>query len=298
VRQILRRYGFPLLTLLGLGMFYTPVFGSDDGVVAVLSSHSGPYQQAFEGFQQAFGHSIPSFALSDGTPRIPSGTRVILAIGGKAALYSYPSGPLLVYCLAPGTKVKAEGHSGGLLKIHTNPSVFLTVSKFKELQPSLTRLAVVWAGDSIQDYIDQTKDIAERLGVDMVSDRVLNPNDLPDHLRALKGKVNAIWLPPDAAMVTPKNFATIKEFSLANSIPFYVPSDGLVDQGATASVYCSFGEIGALAAQMVHQALNGALNTDRAFPEKTHLAVNLTAAKVCNLKISSEVLKQADKVVP
>src|SRR5207249_9943195 len=124
----------------------------------------------------------------------------------------------------------------------------ISIAEFKQLQPALKRLAVVWAGESIQDYIDQKNDIADRLGVEMVSDRVRNSDDLPDHLRALKGKVDAVWLPPDAAMVTPKNFATIKEFSLANGIPFYVPSEGLVAQGAAVSVSASFTDIGALAA--------------------------------------------------
>ena len=95
-----------------------PHFGSTNDVVAVLSSNSAPYQQAFEGFQQAFGHSVPSYILSEGDPKIPSGTRVIVAIGGKAALYPYSSGHVLIYCLAPGTKLNPEEHSSQLLNIH------------------------------------------------------------------------------------------------------------------------------------------------------------------------------------
>jgi len=287
-----------LLALLGLALRPTPILGSDDSVVAVLSSNSGPYQQAFESFQKAFGRSIPSYTLSAGEPAIPSGTRIIVAFGGKAALFPYPSGPLLIYCLAPGTQVKSDEHSGGVLNIDTNPSLNLTLAKFKELQPSLKRLAVLWAGDSIQAYMDQKKEMLRQVGVEMISDRVRNPDDLPDHLRALKGKVDAIWLPPDAAMVTPKNFATIKEFSLSNGIPFYVPSDGLVEQGAMASVTCSFAEIGELAAKMTRLALNRSLTMDRVFPEKIHVAINLTSAKACNLTMSTELVKQADKVFP
>ncbi len=204
----------------------------------------------------------------------------------------------MIYCLAPGTKINPENHSGGLLKIHTSPSVYLTLSKLKELQPSLKRLAVIWSSDSIQDFIDQRKDIAQRLGIEMVSDRVRNLDDLPDHLRALKGKIDAIWMPPDVAMVTPKNFTTIKEFSLANGIPFYVPSEGLVEQGAMASVTSSFTEIGSLTGKMARQALAGPLDTDRVFPEKIHVAVNLRTAKTCNLNISPELLKQAEMVIP
>ncbi len=271
---------FHLFILGGLGLCPLRAFAANDAVIVVLSSNSGPYQHAFIGLKEAFGQSVPSWVVSEGELRIPPNTRVIVAVGGKAAVYpSYPPNSFLIYCLSPGIRLAVGEHPGGILEIQTSPSVYSTLSKFKELQPSLKRLVVLWSSEAIKVYFDQKKEIADRLGVELISDRVRNSDDLPDHLRALKGKVDALWLPSDAAMITPKNFATIKEFSLGNGIPFYVPSEGLVEQGATASVSASFEELGALAAQMAHQALKGPLNTDRVFPEKYHVAVNLTSAK-------------------
>jgi putative tryptophan/tyrosine transport system substrate-binding protein len=269
-----------------------------DGVVVVLASNSGPYREALQGFQDVFGNASAIHSLTDGTPKIPSGTRVIVAIGGKAALYGqYPPQATLVYCLAPGTNIGKDTHRGKFVKIHTSPSVSLTLGRIKELQPSLKKLAVIWAGESIKDYFAHKDDVLKKLDVEMISERVLKPEDLPDHLRALKGKVDAIWLPPDAVMVTPQNFATIKEFATANAIPFYVPSEGLVEYGAVASFSASFKEIGALAAKMSQQALQGSLAVDHVFPEQIHYTINLPAARNANLKIMPEVLKQAEKVI-
>jgi hypothetical protein len=274
------------------------VCAEDPAVMVVLGSQQGPYKEALLGFQEAYGASVPIYNLADGALRIPTGTRVIVAIGGKAALYSrYPAKATLVYCLAPGTKVSGETHTGPLVKVHTSATVYLTLSKVKELQPSLTRLAVLWAGESIKDYFTNKEEIFKRLGIELMSYRVTRPEDLPDQLRSLKGKADAIWLPPDAVMVTPQNFATIKEFSTANALPFYVPSEGLVEQGAVASFGPSFREIGALTAKMAQQAVQGTLTVNHVFPEQLHYAVNLGAAKNANLKISSEILKQADKVI-
>ena len=287
-----------LIMLLGFGGLSASGWAAGPEVTVVLTSNSGPYKEALGGFQKAFGAPISVFALSDGVPTIPSGTRIIVAIGGKAALTHYPSWPLLIYCLAPGTQVKPEEHPGRRLNIHSDPSVYLSVAKFKELQPSLKRIALIWAGDSIQDIIDQTNDIARRLNVEIVSNRVRNSGDLPDVLRSLKGKVDALWLPADAMIVSPQNVATMKEFSLANGIPFYVPSAVMVAQGATASVSTTFADIGALTAQMTQKAMHGTLDTDHVFPENIHVAINSTSSKICNLKISDELLKQADKVIP
>ena len=275
-----------------------PVHGADDQIVAVLSSNGTPYKQALEGLQQALGYAVPSYVLTEGQPKIPENARIIIAIGGKATVFPYPGRRLLIYCLAPGIKVKPEDHDGPLLKIHTSPSVHTVISQLKELQPALKRIAVLWAGDSIQDYIDQKKEIANSLGVEIVSDRIRDPQDLPDHLRALKGKVDAIWFPPDAAMVTPRNFITVKEFASSNGIPFYVPSDGMVEQGATASVYRSFYEIGQTAGEMAHLRLQGHSNVDNVFSNQEHVAINMTSAKACGLPLSSEVLKKAEKVFP
>src|SRR5580698_483184 len=92
-----RRF-FLMLAGMGLAVLPNRLLASDDQVIAVLSSRSGPYQQALDGFQKAYGHMVPSYALSEGEPVIPSGTQVILAIGGKAALHPYSSKPLLIYC--------------------------------------------------------------------------------------------------------------------------------------------------------------------------------------------------------
>lgn len=287
-----------LCLTIALSFATTSVFASDDAVIAVLSSNSSPYMQAYSGFQQSFGQNVPLYVLSQEEPRISSRTRIIVAIGGKAALYSYPQDVVLIYCMAPGTKVKPYEHRGSLIKIHTSPAVSLTLSKFKKLQPSLKTIAVLWSGDSIQDYFEQKSEIEKKLGIEMLSFRIRNPDDLPDHLRSLKGRVNAIWLPPDAVMVTPKNFTTIKEFTLANGIPFYVPTDALVQQGALASVNSSYEEIGALAGKLARQALTTESLPDRLFPEKLHISLNLTTAKACNLTYAPEDLKQIEKIVP
>src|SRR5690349_7899748 len=131
------------LLILSLTVLFLPclLMAEETGVVAVLSSNSGPYREALEGFTSAFGRTVTSFSLSEGDPKIPSGTRVIVAIGSKAALYPhYPSQATLIYCLAPGTKIKPSEHSGPLVKVHTSPSIKLTLSKFKEIQPSLKKL--------------------------------------------------------------------------------------------------------------------------------------------------------------
>src|SRR4051812_36841949 len=89
-----------------LFLFALPALaGNSPPVVAVLSSQSGPYLEAFAAFQQELGRSVPVVPLEKDAPRLPPGTRTVVAFGGKAALAAYPSDVNLVYCLAPGVTV-------------------------------------------------------------------------------------------------------------------------------------------------------------------------------------------------
>jgi putative ABC transport system substrate-binding protein len=159
-------------------------------------------------------------------------------------------------------------------------------------------LGVLWAGESIKDFLDQSVAVREQLGIEIVARRVVNATDLPDHLREMEGKIDALWLPPDAALVTPTNFETIRGFASAKQIPFYVPSDGLVEQGAMASFSSSYKDIGILAAKLARQALENHEVKGVVFPEDLQLAVNLPAAKRCNLKITPEILRPTDRTYP
>ena len=276
------------------GVFAAPP--DDAGIVAVLSSNSAPYQQAYAGFQRAWESPVPSYVLALSNPRTTAATRVVVAIGGKAALHPYAEQAVLVYCLAPGIKIDEQERPGRLIRIQMSPSLADIVAVLKEVQPELKRLGVLWSGDSIKDYLNENE-MSAKLGVEIVSVRVRQIHMLPDHLRALQGRVDAIWLPADAAIVTPTAFETIKTFSLANAIPFYVPSEALVDQGAVASISVPFSEIGSLAARAARQALDKT-HASIIYPETMHLTLNLTSAKICKLKLSAAALKRAERIVP
>lgn len=271
---------------------------ASDDIVIVLSSDSAPYVEALRGFTEKLGRPSPTYNLAHEEPVIPETTRVIVAIGGRAALHAYPSGRILVYCLAPGIKRNADEYNGSLYNIYMSPNDRIAVAKFKELQPALKRIAVLWSSPLAKDYIRDKTGVAETLGVEIVSDNIHQADELPDHLRALRGTVDAIWLPPDAALVTRQNFTTIRGFALANGIPFYAPSEGLVEQGALASVTPSFNELGALAAETALKASLGQATLHDIFPEATHVALNLTTAKACHLDIPEAVRKHVNRVVP
>ncbi len=273
-------------------------WGDVQDVVTVLSSDSPPYLQALEGFQETWGHQVPSFNLWDGRPAVDPGTRVVVTFGGLAAQQRYPKQAIVIYCMAPGAGSLPGDHAGPSITVYMIPPPGTILAKLKDLQPPLHRLAVLWTSPAYEPYIQEMRKAAAALDIQIRSERLADPEGLPDTLRALVGKTDALWLPPDPVLINPVSFSAIKEFSWLNHIPFYAPTDALVEKGATASVSSHFRDIGRAAANAAQQALAGAPLPAHVYPQKAETLVNLTAANHTGLQIPPDVLKKVDKVLP
>lgn len=270
-------------------------------VVAVLSSDLGPYREAFEGFREAFGKTIPSHILSGDQLKLDPDTKIVIAFGGKAAKTNYPESINLIYCLTPGfisrnSDVKAADRRGVSIGIRMLPRESTILTKLKEVHPSMKKLAVFWLSEILQRDVERLQQAASQMGIEIISQQLKNSEDLPDRLRRVYTQIDAIWLMPDPLLINSESFKVLKEFSWFNKVPLYSPSSGLVEQGATVSISTSFGDIGRLAGITARQLLSGESVQNEIYPEKTQMTVNMKAVSLIGLKIPESLLLHADKV--
>lgn len=264
-------------------------------VVAVIGAEQRPYRETYEGFQAAFGKAVPVLPLGED---IPAETKVVLAIGGKAALQRYPGRVALIYAIAPGVQIGRKTHDGTSIKVKMEPEPDALLSALTAIQPKLKRLAVLWVSASQGTSAERLVKEGGTRGVAVSSEKLDDGDALPGKLRDLKGRVDAIWLQPDPLLINARNFDTIKHFSYDNGVPFYVPTEGLVEQGATAGVSVSFAEMGRTMAAAAKAVLAGAAPSGEMHSGKTRVAVNRSAAAEAELVVPDETLKAADKVYP
>jgi putative tryptophan/tyrosine transport system substrate-binding protein len=291
---------FRLLTLVALlGLLSPSAAAAQPNVVALLSSRLGPYSEALEGFRETIGVPFTVSDLSEGAARVGARTRVVVAFGGKAALSTFPRGAALVYCMAPGTQVPENSNEGPRIRIHMVPPPAALLDRLKTIQPGVKRIAVIWSSDAMDSYIKTMRDDAERIGIELLVERVEGGRDLPSSLRDLiKKRPDALWLPADPLLVNPESFSILKGFTWSNEIPFYAPTDGLVERGAAAAVSSDFREIGRTAGRAARLVLTGKEIPPDFFPERILMSFNLSAAASCGLRIPADVLKRADRVYP
>jgi ABC-type uncharacterized transport system substrate-binding protein len=286
-----------LLALLGR---FGLVYAQAEGVAVVLSSESGPYEEALAGFRESFLEPFTTFVLSKGNPDFPESTRLIVAIGGKAALHPYETRDVpLIYCVAPGVYVKPNQHPGRRIKVFATPQSRPLLEKLQELQPGLRRLGSFGIAETSFDYNAELGAEGRQMGVTLLSERLKSVDELPDRLRALKGHVDAIWIPPDPLLITPQSFSVMRQFALDNAIPLYVSIDGLAEKGASASVSVSYREMGRKAGVLAAQALSGSTEEpDVAYGDHVLVTINAGSVAQSGHSIPAEVLKKADRVIP
>ncbi len=278
--------------------FLLPVRTTASEVVAVLSSDLDAYREALDGFTNTFGGSPSVTILASKTlPPVKSDTRLIVAFGGRAAAYSYPKNTPLIYCLSPGTIIDPAERDAATVKIEMMPSPEVLSNRIALLSPPSGKIAVLWIADVFSGYVaDLTKRSTTNLA--FVSKRMTSSDRLPETLREIHTQAQSIWLLPDPNLIKQDCFATLKQFSLSNKIPLYVPTTTLVQKGAMGAVVISFHDIGVTAGQTAHQLMKGANVPPVVFPSNTQIHVNMETANLISPENAQAIQKNADKVYP
>jgi len=277
----------------------TPSSSYASDVVAVMSSRLEPYQEALNGFEKAFGAEVPALDLGDSRGGIKQTTKVVVAFGSRAAAQLYPAHALLVYCMAPGVRLSKVSGGKQSIRISMTPPASTILRKIKILQPRLHRLGFLWISDNQEAFNQEMLAAAHKTGIELLSHRLSNTDELPDQLRVLHAQhAEALWVPPDPQLLTPDNFNVMRTFSRSSRIPFYVANEGFVEKGATAAIAISFQEIGRSAARVARKILEGNFDGTEAYPDKVVLVVSEQAAAETGLDLTAEARQQVDKVMP
>ncbi len=267
-------------------------------VIAVLGSDMAPYREALAGLRKEMGSDIPAYIITNQQPILTTETKVVVAFGIKALQPGYPPSVAVISGLAPGaTAANRQGGEGIFLHISMTPAAGVIISKIKDMQPGLHRLGVLWTRGSMDFSVQEFRTEAEKNGISLLSFRATTPDDLPSVLRSINGQVEALWLPLDPALLTKQNFEMIKEYSLGNSLPLYTPSDKLAEAGSTASIFCSFEEVGRTAAQAAKKILSREAVTETLTPMRSNTALNLGSAKRVGLAFTERTITEAAQVI-
>jgi ABC-type uncharacterized transport system substrate-binding protein len=256
---------------------------------AVLSSDSGHYRQALEGFSEAWGSSVP--VIMAGAP-LPVEANAFVAIGGKAAARRWPRNSIVVACLAPAI---VGDTADAVTRVSLMPDPEALAERLSSLVPRLKVLRAFWSSESSRGDMDALVKAGEKLGVVVLSEQISPASRLPERLRGLDDEADALWLMPDPELVNAENFAIMREYAAARKIPFLGPTEGLAERGATATIAATFREMGRAAALSLRARLAGRAEAEVIYVRRATVTVNAGAARAAGVSLA---IDSADKVLP
>jgi putative ABC transport system substrate-binding protein len=225
----------------------------------------------------------PALAAKQATSVIP----IVFATVGD------PVGTDLVASLArPGGNVTGLSNQTGDLAAKR-------VELLREVTPRLGRLAILTNISNPAALLEmrEAQAAASALGLTVDAAEIRRAEDITPAVEALKGRADALYVPPDALVNTYR--IRINTLALGARLPTmhgfreYVESGGLMSYGA------NFPDLFRRAADFVNKILRGAKPADIPVeqPTKFDLIINITTAKALGLEIPPTLLARADEVI-
>jgi hypothetical protein len=244
-------------------------------VVVTPESPMAPYQEALQGVCDALG-SCPPVLTAGRKLAIPPEARIVIALGGRAARLSYPARVALVTALVPGYDARpteAVVH----VRLTYSPREF--ARRIRRHQPEARRALLLWSTAQSGAYARDVRAAAAELGLDAVPVEVSDVEELPALLRGLPAS-EAVWLAPDAGLVTASTFDAVREYARMRGAVFYAPAAGLAARGADAELAPSFREAGLRAGIAAREILSGAPSPSEEYPDQASEDVKTSAPLV------------------
>ena len=267
-------------------------------VVAVTSSRLAPYMDAHEGFVDSLGMPSDAIHMEESPVDIPRETKVVVTFGTRAAMASYTEQVVSLHCMAPGVQIESGSRPGRVARVHLMSPPAKILETLRLLQPGLQRLGILQVLPPPERFTDEMLSAAERYQVELFVEQMDSAETLAESLRALmRHNIDALWLPPDPLLINPHSISVIREFSWSNDVPFYAPTGGLAESGASAAVAPSFRQIGCVAALEVRRILGGAEVQYDIFPEQAEITVNPASAERAGLLLAPAALAAADRII-
>ena len=232
---------------------------------------------------------------------------VILALGGDVAPLAKQATrtiPIVMVTSADpvrGGLVASLARPGGNVTGLTFLSTDLAAKRLqflKETIPTVSRVGVLWNPDHVDDEIQETREAARILGIQIQSLEVRGPIDFDRAFQAaVRGHAEAVIVVSSRQMTI--NRARILKFARDTRLPLVCGWGPWVQEGAVLSYGPDLGSVVRRAATYVDKILKGARPEDLPVeqPTKFDLVINLTTAKALGLTIPPAVLARADEII-
>ncbi len=252
-----------LLLALFCGAAASPAPALAVRAVVVKTKGVAAYDLALRGFQRAFDGEVTvreigkkegvSTALADEIRRLEPD--VVVGVGTRAAVSlkeRLPDLPLVFAMVLSPEKRGLGGRKVSGVSLEISPALQLKL--FKKILPTMSRIGVIYDPAKSGPLVDVAEKAARVQGVELHTEPVARSAEVGAALERLLPRIDALWLLPDASVVTRETFKQMLIRTHDAKVPLLAFSEPFVKAGALAAVAPDYEAIGAAAARLAERA--------------------------------------------
>jgi putative ABC transport system substrate-binding protein len=285
-----------------------PARGQEAGsLVIVTSRDDGPYEGVISGLGAALGdpsirrrvsfHSLQSGAEEalDALREARGGDAPLVTVGSlatRAALEARGDAPLVACMIVDEDDLGgARNATGVMLEIPLETQL----EYVRRFLPETRTIGVLYNPLENGERIQEARRIAGRLGLRLVAQEVLRPQDLPGALDHVGREADLLFGMMDQMVLSRQTAQAILLFSFRNRMPFSGLSASWVKAGALYALERDYEDLGAQCGEMALKVLNGRHPSalPPAAPRKVVYAMNLKTAEHLKLSLPKELVEGA-----
>jgi putative ABC transport system substrate-binding protein len=291
------------LVLIALSCLFIELAHAAGPEIAILkSSDLKAHSEAIEGFKATApgGATYVEYDLRGDLEQgkqlarkiLASDASLVVAVGLKAALAAkieIVDVPVLYMMILDPLKhhLTAANMTGVLLDIPTDRQLKV----MRAFLPSLRRIGMLYDPDKTTPKLKEAESYAAIHEFTLHGFAVGNEKEVPQQLRMLLSKSDALWLVPDSTVLTDESIRFILESSVAKQVPVIGFSPEFTRLGALLSLSVDYSEAGREAGRLAKRILNG----DQALPlkpvpvQRIKITVNQKTARYLGITIPKEL---------
>lgn len=258
------------------------------------------YKDALIDFQNAQGDQSNLASMSQ--KLVEEKNDIILAITTPSALSLANTTKEIPIVLA-GITYPVEA---GLIKSEEKPETNISgisdridISKqfdlIKEVLPEIKTIGLLYTAseDNSVKQIEEAKNIAKSLGIEIKLASISNTNDIRQVAENLASSVDAIFIPIDNTLAS--LMPTISKISLEYKVPVFPSADTMVKDGGLLGLGINQYSIGVQSAKVLINVLNGEdiKNIPISIAKEVDIYINSKIAKDLGIEFPEKILKQA-----
>lgn len=276
--------------------------------IAVVKSKSLPaYDQALAGLRAEYRGPIQTFDLDGRTENVAATMKAVLAIRplaivtigalaaelARAQTLAVP----IIYCLVLHPErfgLVRPGVVGVPLWIGADHQL----AALRRLVPRLRRIGLIGNPANNRSQVQDIRRAARAQRLSIALTRIGTGEELPAALDQLLPRVHALWLLPDASILTGESFRFLLLKAFRRGIPVLAFARSFVRAGALAALSPDYGAMGRVAAARLRLALGATDAETRALANQApaRLAINTTTAQRLGLAVPADLLRTAEIV--